>query len=57
MIEVGLGLTYMMFFHKDTSALTLSAGWEEQVWIGFNGGFPGGNLSLQGFTFKAGYEF
>jgi hypothetical protein len=56
-IEVGLGLTYMMFFHEDTSALTLSAGWEEQVWIGFNGGYPSGNLSLQGFTFKVGYEF
>lgn len=56
-IELGLGLTYMAFFNKDASALTLSAGWEEQMWIGFNGGFPGGSVTLQGFTFKVGYEF
>jgi hypothetical protein len=56
-IELGLGLTYMTFFRVNERALTLSAGWEEQVWIGFNGGLPGGNLSLQGFTIKASYEF
>jgi hypothetical protein len=56
-IELGLGFTYMMFFHKDAYALTLSAGWEEQMWIGFNGGSPGGNLTLQGFTFNIGFEF
>ncbi|MBS0604475.1 MAG: hypothetical protein JSS60_05490 [Verrucomicrobia bacterium] len=56
-IELGLGLTYMAFFHQDAYALTVSAGWEEQMWIGFNGGFPGGSMSQQGFTFKAGFEF
>jgi hypothetical protein len=56
-IELSLGLTYMTYFRENERALTLSAGWEEQVWIGFDGGFPAGNLSLQGFTCKAGYEF
>jgi len=56
-IEVGLGLTSTIFFHEDASALTLSAGWEQQVWIGFNGATATGNMSLQGFTFKVGYEF
>ncbi|MBS0653873.1 MAG: hypothetical protein JSR39_10175, partial [Verrucomicrobia bacterium] len=29
-IELGLGLSYIAFFHHDAYALTLSAGWEEQ---------------------------
>lgn len=56
-IELGLGLTYMTTFHDDAYGFSLSGGWEEQVWIGFNEGFPRGNMSLQGFTLKVGFEF
>lgn len=56
-VELGLGLTYLIFFHCDARALTFSAGWEEQMWIGFNGGLPGGSMTLQGFTFKTKFEF
>jgi len=56
-IELGLGLTYKAFFYECAHALTVSAGWEEQMWIDFNGGLPGGNMTLQGLTVKVGYEF
>lgn len=55
-IELGLGLTYVTTFDDDTYGFSLSAGWEEQMWVGFNEGAPRGNMALQGFTLKVGFE-
>lgn len=56
-IELGLGLTYMTTFCNDSYGFSLSGGWEEQMWIGFNDQFTSGNMVLQGLTIKAGFEF
>lgn len=59
-LELGLGLEYMAWFYDESYMLELKAGWEEQVWFNTNrfmDAMSNGNLTLQGFTFKAGFHF
>jgi hypothetical protein len=58
-LELGLGLEYMTWFYDESYMLELKAGWEEQVWFNTNQfqSAGEGNLTLQGFTFKAGFHF
>ncbi len=59
-LELGLGLEYMAWFYDESYMLELKAGWEEQVWFNTNrfmDAMSTGNLTLQGFTFKAGFHF
>ena len=59
-IETGLGVTYMTWFHHDKYQFQVQAGWEEQVWVNFNHFVEtavNGDLSLQGLTIKAGFIF
>jgi hypothetical protein len=56
-VELGLGLTYITRFYNEAYALTISGGWEQQMWIGFNGGRRGGAMTLQGLTLQVGFEF
>jgi hypothetical protein len=59
-IETGLGMTYMAWFDHDEYLFQISAGWEEQIWLGFNNFVDfnrTGNLSVQGLTVKAGFAF
>ena len=59
-LELGLGLAYMTWFYDQAYMLELRAGWEEQVWFNTNqlqDASSRGNLTLQGFTLKAGFHF
>ncbi len=59
-LELGLGLEYMTWFYDEAYMLELKAGWEEQVWFNtnqFQSASAQGNLTLQGFTMKAGFHF
>ncbi|MCX6987007.1 MAG: Lpg1974 family pore-forming outer membrane protein [Chlamydiae bacterium] len=59
-LELGLGLEYMAWFYNESYMLEIKAGWEEQVWFNtnqFQDVSDQGNLTLQGFTFKAGLHF
>ncbi len=59
-LELGLGLEYMAWFYDEMYMLELKAGWEEQVWFNTNrfiDAMSTGNLTLQGFTFKACFHF
>ena len=59
-LELGLGLEYMKWFYNEAYMLELKAGWEHQIWFGtnqFQYSSTQGNLTLQGFTFKAGFHF
>jgi hypothetical protein len=59
-LELGLGLEYMKWFYDEAYMLELKAGWEHQIWFGtnqFQYSSTQGNLTLQGFTFKAGFHF
>jgi hypothetical protein len=61
-VELGAGLSYMVWFNKERYQLTLQAGWEEQVWINFNqfttvNTLRPGNLNFQGLTVKALFAF
>jgi len=58
--EAGLGLSYITWFEKSRYRFEFRAGWEEQIWLGFNhfmqiGGT--GNLSVQGLTVKTMLNF
>jgi hypothetical protein len=58
--ETGLGLTYMAWFNQDECLLQISAGWEQQVWLGYNHFIDfnrTGNLSVHGLTIKVGFAF
>ncbi|MGC1877936.1 MAG: Lpg1974 family pore-forming outer membrane protein [Rhabdochlamydiaceae bacterium] len=58
--ETGIGLTYMTWFNQDSCQFVISAGWEEQIWLGFNHLVDfdrTGNLSVQGLTLKVGFVF
>jgi len=61
--EAGLGLTYMTWFKDNKYQLYAKAGWEEQIWLGYNKNLvngqisTGGSLTLQGFTAKLGLVF
>lgn len=62
-VELGLGLAYETWFAKERYQLYAKAGWEEQVWVGYNYNNPNGtvnntgNLTLQGLTAKIGLAF
>jgi len=62
-LEFGLGLRYELLYHDDDFRFLLQAGWEEQVWFGYNHIIDlaeygdRGNLSLQGFTLEARLDF
>jgi len=62
-IEMGVGLSYMQWFANERYQLYAKAGWEEQIWIGYNYNTPSGtfnntgNLTLQGLTTKLGLAF
>ena len=59
-LETGIGITYMTWFNDEDCAFQVSAGWEEQVWLGFNNFVNSnrtGNLSLHGLTAKAAIAF
>lgn len=60
--EFGLGLTYMQWLSQDRYQIFVKAGWEEQLWNSFNNFVDAvilrsGNLSIQGLTVKAGFNF
>ncbi len=59
-LELGLGIEYMTWFCDQAYMVELKAGWEEQIWFNTNrflDAFSTGNLTLQGFTLKAGFHF
>jgi hypothetical protein len=62
-VEVGLGLSYMVWFKENHYQFYTKAGWEEQIWIGYNKNLINGmtstygSLTLQGLTVKAGLIF
>ncbi len=65
-LEMGMGIRSDWYFgDNDDYRLRLQAGWEQQVWIGTNefysiaalSNFSSGNLSLQGFTLEARFDF
>jgi hypothetical protein len=62
-LEAGLGLSYMVWFKEKRYQLYLKAGWEEQIWIGYNKNrvnglnSADGSLTLQGLTAQAGFAF
>lgn len=62
-IEAGLGISYRKHFHENRYMFYAKAGWEEQIWIGYNYNMPNGtpnttgNLTLQGVTLQAGLAF
>ena len=62
-VEFGFGLAYMAWFNNDSCQFVGKAGWEEQVWVGYNHNDinnlmnPTGNLSLQGLKISAGLSF
>ena len=58
--ETGLGLTYMAWFDDEQYLFSVSAGWEEQIWLDFNNFVDysrSGNLSVHGLTIKLGFAF
>ncbi len=59
-LEGGIGLTYMTWYHNDHCMFQIQAGWETQVWLDFNHFVEttkGGNLSLQGLTLQVLFAF
>jgi hypothetical protein len=62
-VELFLGLRWEMWYCCDAYHMSLEAGWEEQWWAGQNQFIQAlvethlGDLSLQGFTFKARFDF
>ncbi len=66
-LELGIGIRSDWYFgNNDDYRLRLQAGWEQQVWLGTNelitrSANPNnssiGNLSLQGFTLEARFDF
>ncbi len=62
-IEAGLGLSYMVWFKQNQYQFYTKAGWEEQIWIGYNKNIVNGmssscgSLTLQGLTWKLGLAF
>ncbi|CCB89362.1 mOMP-like family protein [Simkania negevensis Z] len=62
-IEFGLGLRYELLYHNDDFRFLIQAGWEEQIWFGYNQIIDlaeygdRGNLSLQGFTLEVRLDF
>jgi hypothetical protein len=61
-LELALGLRFETTFHNDDYLFMLQAGWEEQIWFNENQLFSpfttsSQNLTLQGLTIKAGFEF
>ncbi|MCX6989334.1 MAG: Lpg1974 family pore-forming outer membrane protein [Chlamydiae bacterium] len=59
-LELGLGIEYMTWFCDQAYMVELKAGWEEQIWFNTNrflDAFSTGNLTLEGFTLKAGFHF
>jgi len=60
--EINLGFEWETFFDDHQSGLIMKAGWEQQVWMGFNQFFNGpqtanGDLSYQGLILKLAYIF
>lgn len=61
--EAGFGVTYMIWFSGQRYQLYTKAGWEEQVWIGYNKNpvngqsNSNGSLTMQGLTWKVGFVF
>lgn len=61
--EAGFGLTYRVWFKKERYELYTKAGWEEQVWVGYNKNLvngqsnSNGSLTMQGLTWKIGFVF
>ncbi len=62
-IEAGLGVSYTTWFKEERYQLYAKAGWEEQVWIGYNQidinniANNTGNLTMQGLTAQVGLAF
>jgi hypothetical protein len=70
-LELGLGLTYMVWFSNENYMFKIDAGWEEQVWFNTNHFYNGwsgnnlfmfnsahtGNLTFQGFTLNLEFAF
>ncbi len=62
-VEMGLGLSYMVWFKQDRYQFYTRGGWEEQIWVGYNKNLINGmtsvygSLTLQGLTLKAGLVF
>ncbi len=62
-LEAGFGLTYMVWFKQNRYQLYTKAGWEEQIWIGYNKNLingqtsADGSLTMQGLTWKVGFVF
>jgi len=63
-MELGIGLRWEMWFNDDSYHALIQAGWEEQLWWGFNRLYRidvpyavGGNLQYQGLTMKFQFDF
>ncbi|MBM3198476.1 MAG: hypothetical protein FJZ58_04385, partial [Chlamydiae bacterium] len=62
-LELELGVNYITWLSQDRYQLYAKAGWEEQVWIGYNHmpvqgiSTTSGNLSMQGLTLQIGWAF
>lgn len=61
-LELALGLRFETTFHNDDYLFMVQAGWEEQIWFNQNQFFSpltssSQNLSLEGLTVKAGFDF
>jgi hypothetical protein len=62
-LEVGIGLAYMKWLYNEAYQLYAKAGWEEQIWSGYNHSIQTssfnstGALTMQGLTAKLGFVF
>ena len=61
--EVGLGISYMIWFKQNRYQFFTKLGWEEQIWLSYNKNIvngqtsENGSLTMQGLTWKVGFIF
>ena len=61
-VEYGIGLGYATWFCQDACQFSIKAGWEQQIWLGYNNLIDvnyvtTGNLNMQGLTTEVGFAF